>query len=139
MISTRDRQVFDDILDQTIGRLPEHLHKLLEEVPLIVEDEPGAALLADMMEDGEGGDLCGLHWGVALTDRSVEASAEMPDRMMLFRGPILRMSGYTGGGVGIRGSRGLTELRRQIKITLLHEIGHHFGLNEDDLSDLGYG
>jgi predicted Zn-dependent protease with MMP-like domain len=142
MISTRDRQVFDDLLDQTIGRLPEHLHKLLEEVPLIVEDEPGAELLADMMGDGEGGDLCGLHWGVALTDRSVEASAEMPDQMMLFRGPILRLSGYTGSGMGIRGgrgSRGLTELRRQIKITLLHEIGHHFGLDEDDLSELGYG
>ncbi len=142
MIPSRDRQVFDEVLDQTIERLPKHLYGLMEEVPLIVEDEPGAALLADLMGDVEGGDLCGLHWGVALTDRSVEASADMPgvpDRMMLFRGPILRLAGYHGTGPGVRGGRGMTELRRQIKITLLHEIGHHFGLDEDDLSELGYG
>ncbi len=140
MISTRDRQVFDDLLDQTIGALPQQLHDLLEEVPLIVEDEPGEALLRDMFEDeGDGGDLCGLHWGTALTERSVEASADFPDTMMLFRGPILRMSGYQGAGPGGRRGRGIVELRRQIKITLLHEMGHHFGLDEDDLEALGYG
>ena len=139
MISTRDRQTFDEVLDQTIQRLPERLHALLEEVPLIVEDEPGAVLLAELLADGEGGDLCGLHWGTPLTDRSVEAATDMPDQMMLFRGPILRLSGYHGLGLGARSGRGLTELRRQIKITLLHEIGHHFGLDEDDLSELGYG
>jgi predicted Zn-dependent protease with MMP-like domain len=141
MISSRDRQVFDEILDQTIEHLPRQLHALLEEVPLIVEDEPGEALLADMEAGGEmegGGDLCGLHWGTPLTDRSVEHGADMPDRMMLFRGPILRMAGYHGSGLGVRGGRGLTELRRQIKITLLHEIGHHFGLDEADLAELGY-
>jgi len=146
MISTRDRQVFDELLDEAIDRLPGHLHVLLEEVPLIVEDEPGEALLADLAED-EGGEapdgpagLCGLHWGTALTERSVEHSADLPDRMMLFRGPIMRLSGYHGGGVRAKQSgRGLAELRRQIKITLLHEIGHHFGLDEDDLDELGYG
>lgn len=140
MISSCDRQVFDEILDQTIGGLPEHLHALLDEVPLIVEDEPGPALLADVMGDTGEGDLCGLHWGTALTDRSVEAGSRMPDRMMLFRGPIMRLSGYQGGGIGAkRSGRGLTELRRQVKITLLHELGHHFGLDEDDLDALGYG
>lgn len=142
MISTRDRQVFDEILDQTVAALPEQLHDLLEEVPLIVEDEPSRALLEDLLEEGEaddGGDLCGLHWGTALTERSVEAAADFPDTMMLFRGPILRMSGYQGGGPSGRRGRGLVELRRQIKITLLHEMGHHFGLDEDDLEALGYG
>ena len=138
MISTRDRETFDDILDQTIGALPEHLHALLDEVPLIVEDEPGEVMLEEVFGEA-GGDLCGLHWGTALTDRSVEMSADFPDRMMLFRGPILRMSGYQGAGPGGHRGRGLTELRRQIKITLLHEMGHHFGLDEDDLEALGYG
>ncbi len=142
MISTRDRLIFDDVLDRVITGLPPRLHELLEEVPLIVEDEPGAALLEDMLDEGGGGDLCGLHWGTALTERSVEASAEVPDRMMLFRGPIMRLAGFHGsagaGPVGRRG-RGLVELRRQVKITLLHEMGHHFGLNEDDLDELGYG
>lgn len=145
MISTRDRQVFDEILDQTVAALPEQLHELLEEVPLIVEDEPSRALLDDLFEEGDadgGGDLCGLHWGTALTERSVEAGGEMPgmpDTMMLFRGPILRMSGYQAAGPGGRRGKGLVELRRQIKITLLHEMGHHFGLDEDDLDELGYG
>ncbi len=140
MISTRDRQVFDEILDQAIADLPGQLHELLEELPLIVEDEPGPALLADMMGDTGEGDLCGLHWGTALTDRSIEAAADLPDRMMLFRGPIMRLSGYHGGGVQAKaGGRATAELRRQIKITLLHEIGHHFGLEEDDLEALGYG
>ncbi len=129
-----------------IGGLPGRLHELLEEVPLIVEDEPGEALLADLFGDQGGGDLCGLHWGTALTDRSVQASADLPDRMMLFRGPIMRLAGFQGGrggggdgGPGVRRGRGLVELRRQVKITLLHEIGHHFGLDEDDLAELGYG
>lgn len=139
MISTRDRQVFDGILEEVIGGLPGQLHALLEEVPLIVEDEPGAALLMDVMGEAGAGDLCGLHWGTALTDRSVEMAAQVPDRMMLFRGPIMRLSGYHGGGIDAkRGGRGLAELRRQVRITLLHEMGHHFGLDEDDLAALGY-
>jgi len=136
MISNRDRQIFDEVLDQTIAQLPPELHELLEEVPLIVEDEPGEALIADVLDGTAGGDLCGLHWGTPLTDRSVEASAALPDRMMLFRGPIMRLAGYHGVGTGL--ARGLMELRKQVKITLLHEIGHHFGLDEDDLAGLGY-
>ncbi len=142
MISNRDRRQFDEVLDRVIAELPPRLHELLEEVPLIVEDEPDEALLEDVIDDSGGGDLCGLHWGVPLTDRSVEASGDqpgVPDRMMLFRGPIMRLAGDHGAGPGARGRRGLTELRRQVKITLLHEVGHHFGLDEDDLTELGYG
>ena len=135
MISTRDRQLFDEVLDQTIASLPARLHELLDEVPLIVEDEPGEALLEDVMGEAGGCDLCGLHWGVPITERSVEESSGLPDRMMLFRGPILRLAGHGR----IRRARSSTaELCRQVKITLLHEIGHHFGLDEDDLSELGY-
>ena len=135
MISSRDREQFDAVLDRVVAELPGRLHELLEEVPLIVEDEPSRELLNEVM-GGEGGDLCGLHSGTALTERSVEASAELPDTMMLFRGPILRLSGCAGPG-GFH--RGRAELYRQVKITLLHEIGHHFGLDEDDLAALGYG
>ena len=138
MISTRDRRLFDDQLDRVIAELPLKLHELLEEVPLIVEDEPDEALLEDVLGDSGGCDLCGLHWGTPLTERSVEAGADqpgVPDCMMLFRGPILRLSGCVGVG---RGRRGTLELYRQVKITLLHEIGHHFGLDEDGLTGLGY-
>lgn len=132
MPTSDQRRVFDDLLDQVIESLPEHLRALMEEVPLIVEDEPSRALVAEMgIEPGE--DLCGLHWGIALTHRSVEHSGTMPDRMMLFRGPIMRAAEW-------RGRRGqIASLQEQIRITLLHEIGHHFGLDEDDLERLGYG
>ncbi len=125
------REQFDAMLDAIIEELPDHLHKLLEEIPLIVEDEPSEAVLQEMQIDPEESELCGLHWGVPLTHRSVEHSGTMPDRMMVFRGPIVRTVSR-GGRVR------LTELRRQIRITVLHEIGHHFGLDEEDLAALGY-
>jgi len=128
MLSPQHRRRFDTILDQLVDELPDHLHALLEEVPLIVEDEPSDDILDDMDIDSADTDLCGLHWGVPLTKRSVEQSAGFPDQMMLFRGPILRVAGHKR-----------MELERQIRITLLHEIGHHFGLDEDDLEKLGYG
>ena len=134
-VSSEDRHLFDAMLDELIAALPSHLHDLLEEVPLIVEDEPGLALLDDLDMDPRQTELCGLHWGVALTDRSVLHSGHMPDRMMLFRGPIMRMAGYRRQS---RSHRQVEALREQIRITLLHEIGHHFGLDEDDLAALGY-
>ena len=127
MLSPRQREMFDAILDRQVAQLPPALHELLEEVPLIVEDEPSDELLDEVLGE-EDADLCGLHHGIALTDRSVEHSGTLPDRMMLFRGPILRLAGHSW-----------SELERQIRITLLHEIGHHFGLDEDDLDRLGYG
>jgi len=134
-LSLGQRERFDAILGELIDQLPDHLHVLLEEVPLIVEDEPSDELLEDMGMDPYDSELCGLHWGTALTERSVEAPPSMPDRMMLFRGPIMRMA----GALSRRGVRREAELTEQIRVTLLHEIGHHFGLDEDDLDALGYG
>jgi predicted Zn-dependent protease with MMP-like domain len=79
--------------------------------------------------------LCGLHWGVPLTQRSVESAAHLPDQIMLFRGPIMRLASVSSTG---RTRRDRRELEGQIRITLLHEIGHHFGMNEEDLAELGY-
>lgn len=126
------REEFDAHLEAILGDLPDHLIHLLEEVPLIVEDEPSDILLRDLSMDRRTSELCGLHWGVALTHRSVEHSGVLPDRIMLFRGPIMRLARYEGrAGFSDR-------LHQQIRITLLHEIGHHFGLDEDDLAELGY-
>ncbi len=133
MLTPRQRRIFDDLLDRIMHELPDQLHELMEEVPLIVEDEPSDQLIEEMeMDPGE--DLCGLHWGVPLTERSVQQSGELPDRMMLFRGPIIRLAGWRGR----RDDQATAELAEQIRITLLHEIGHHFGLDEDDLARLGY-
>lgn len=128
MLSPSLRRRFDELLEEILESLPDNIHEVMEEVPLIVEDEPLDYLLDEMDIDPDETDLCGLHWGIPLTERSVQHSGTMPDRMMLFRGPIIRTAGNRR-----------SDVREQIRITLLHEIGHHFGLNEDDLNALGYG
>lgn len=136
MVSRRERDEFDELLDREVEALPEQLFSLLDEVPLVVDDEPSAELLTGLgMRPGED-DLCGLHDATAYTEQSVEQGWDMPGQIMLFRGPIRRLAQEITGEAGRRLAE---ELRRQIHITLLHEIGHHFGLDEDDLERLGYG
>ena len=133
-LTDEQRQAFDELLERVIDELPDELRELLEEVPLVVEDFPSAKLLRDLDMDPEFDDLCGLHSGIALTDRSVEQSGTLPDQMMIFRRPIMSM-------VGVSNPRGKHRdaLAEEIRITLLHEMGHHFGLDEEDLEQLGYG
>jgi predicted Zn-dependent protease with MMP-like domain len=127
--------LFDQLLESHLERLPARFAGALEEVALIVEDEPGPELLKELgMLPGE--DLYGMHWGMPLTERSVEAPPEVPDQLMLFRGPIMRLAKFRGQGPG---SPEYAALDEQVRVTLLHELGHHFGLDEDDLAEEGYG
>ncbi len=120
-----ERRRFDEVLETVLEALPPRLQALLEEAPVIVEDRPSAKLLRelDLCPDDL---LCGLHSGTPLTERSVEHSPELPETIHLFREGILELAGDW------------EQLHREIRITLLHEIGHHFGLEEDDLAELGY-
>ena len=129
------RRQFDRVLDRAVADLPDDLRELLDEVPLIVDDEASPEVLASVGLPPDDRDLCGLHDGVPFTEQSVEDGAVMPAQVMLFRGPILRLAGWRGGRVEVQ--RG-GELDRQVWITLVHELGHHFGLDEDDLEALGY-
>ena len=133
MLSDAERERFDTLLEHHLASLPERFAAFLDEVPLVVEDRASRELLEEMEMD-DGGDLCGLHSGVPLTERSVEDHAMIPDKILLFREPIVRMARAAG-----RSSRARRdELDRQIRITLLHELGHHLGLDEDQLEELGY-
>ncbi|MCM2324784.1 MAG: metallopeptidase family protein [Oligoflexia bacterium] len=124
-----NRSRFDRLLQRVLDGLPPEIHELLESVPLIVEDEPSASVRREMgLPGGEPSDLCGAHWGMPLSAQSVAELTTEPERILLFRGPITRMAGESDD-----------ELARQILVTLLHEIGHHFGMTEEDLEDLGYG
>jgi len=138
-LNSEQRQQFDDLLDQIIELLPDQLQSKLEEVPVIVEDEP-SALMLEQLGIRDGGLLCGLHWGISLPARSVEHSGALPDRIWLFRQPIMAVARWEAGSIEQASeSDDTTALARQIRITLLHEIGHHFGLDEQQLSELGYG
>jgi predicted Zn-dependent protease with MMP-like domain len=131
-LSPRLRQRFDKQLDRVLAGLPPQIHNLLEEVPLHVEDYP-----ADEVMDHFGlkylDELCGLHSGITLTQRSIEHSGTLPDVVTIYREGILSASAGEDGRIHPK------ELRRQIRITVLHEIGHHYGMTEDDLKELGYG
>jgi predicted Zn-dependent protease with MMP-like domain len=131
-VNPKDRRHFDDLLEQVLAELPEHIRRLLDEVPLIVEDYPSDEIM-DELEIEYIDDLCGLHSGVPLTERSVEHSGTLPDRIEIYREGIL------SAATGRRGRVRERALKQQIRITLLHEIGHHFGLDEGDLRALGYG
>jgi len=130
-----ERDHFDRLLDQVMAQLPPEVHELIEEVPLLVEDYPSDEVL-DSFDMAFRDDLCGLHDGIPLTDRSVEAplaESGIPDHIIIYREGIVAHAA--------QGRRRASDdaIRREIRITILHEIGHHFGLDEDDLSELGYG
>ncbi|MEQ9459460.1 MAG: metallopeptidase family protein [Phycisphaeraceae bacterium] len=133
----RDR--FDRILDHILHSLPEEVIARLDEMPLIIEDEPDPELLEEIGMDAEE-ELFGLHTGFGLTERSVEDSAILPDEIRVFRGPIIRFAEDQQAEARTHGeqSEGEVGLDEQIRITVLHEIGHHYGLDEDDLDRLGY-
>lgn len=134
---TRDeRDRFDALVEEAIEDLPEGVRALLDEVPVVVEDQPGPELLESLRKesgpDSADEDLCGLHTGVAFTERSVERSGELPAEIMLFRRGIVLSAG------GWDGADGDDRVYEEIAVTLLHEIGHQFGLDEGDLERLGY-
>jgi len=141
-LKDRERQKFDELVEEAIESLPDHIRALLDEVPLVVEDRPSEKLMRELREEGLiepevtdeelAEDLCGLHTGIALTERSVEEGALLPDEIMLFREGIISMAG------GWDSDEGEDAIYDEIVVTLLHEIGHHFGLDEGDLEALGY-
>lgn len=140
-MTSDQRQRFDLYLQEIISSLPTALQELLEEVPLVVEDVADARLLRELDLDPATQELCGLHWGVALTERSIQQSGDLPDRLMIFRRAVVDLARDEHQQAIERGDSSMSfedHLRHQIRITLLHEMGHHFGLDEDDLAELGY-
>lgn len=135
-MSPTQRRVFDELLEALIDALPPNLQRVLEEIPVVVLDRPTNAMLRELGVPREEWEeeatlLCGLHTGTMLTERSIEHSGDLPTDLHLFREGIVEAAGGW--------SQPRERLREEIRITLLHEIGHHFGLDEDDLDRLGYG
>ncbi|MCK4341745.1 MAG: metallopeptidase family protein [Phycisphaerae bacterium] len=115
---------FDHALEQALADIPADFQPHLENVFIEVRDRPDAAF---MREHDVPADLLGLYVGVPLEEKGPErAPTALPDRIFIFRANLC----------GMCESR--EELSDEIRITVLHEIGHHFGLNEERLEDLGY-
>lgn len=135
-MNPRERERFDALLDQVVDALPEGVRRLMDEVPVIVLDRPTREMIEELSkdagEDVSGDVLAGLHTGVSITERSVDESGTLPEEIHLFREGIIEMAG------GWEGDDADAAIAEEIRVTLLHEIGHHFGLDEDDLDELGY-
>jgi len=112
--------------------MPPLVHELLEKVPLHVEDRPSREV---MEEKGisDPTELCGLFSGVAITEKSVEHSGVLPDVVTIYRLGILEAARDEWGRITV------AALREEIRTTLLHELAHFHGLDEDELEELGYG
>jgi predicted Zn-dependent protease with MMP-like domain len=127
-----DRQKFDEQVDKVLAGLPPQIHELLERVPMHVEDYPAEEIMRGRRVRYRD-DLCGLYTGIPLTQRSIEHSGTLPDVITIYREGIVRAAADRHGRVSNR------RIREEIRITILHELGHHHGLTEDDLRELGYG
>jgi predicted Zn-dependent protease with MMP-like domain len=136
VLSQTIRDRFDALLEEAIAQLPPAVRALLDEVPVVALDRPTPEMLRELGVDPKNEDaaleFCGLHTGVAATERAVDRSGELPSEIHLFREGILDLAG------GFDQPDADDVVYEEIMVTLLHEIGHEFGLSEDDLDQLGY-
>lgn len=127
---------FDALVEREIEQLPDQLAALLEQISVVVLDRPTPEIMTSLGLDpddpGAAEEICGLHSGIANTEQSVEHDLEMPSQIHLFRDGIVGLAG------GWEPPNASEQIAAEIRITLLHELGHQFGLDEDDLDALGY-
>lgn len=114
------RRDFEALVDRVLDELPEWVLERIDNLIVVVEEHPSH----DQDPDGNG--LLGIYEGVSLLERSGDYWGAMPDQITIFRQPHLRL--------GLEGA----ELEAEIRKTVLHEIAHHIGIDDDRLHDLGW-
>ncbi len=112
---------FERLVARVLDGLPADIQALLDNVSVVVQDEPAADQLSDADET-----LFGLYEGVPRTERGGDYSMMLPDKITIFRGPIERACVSP------------EEMAAEVRITVIHELGHHLGLDEDRLTELGW-
>jgi predicted Zn-dependent protease with MMP-like domain len=108
---------FHEVVEEALEDLPEEFANLLENIAVFVEEEPAEDDLESVHHpDGE---LLGIFRGLPMTARSYAALPLLPNQVVIFRGPILRVT------------RTRAEARQQVRQTVMHELGHYFGLSDE--------
>lgn len=113
------RREFEQLVEQALGELPERFAALLDNVAIVVEEEPSDEDLDVMDEDAN--ELLGIYRGVPITERHYD-SMRLPDQIAIFRGPILRVA------------RSRSDALHEIRDTVVHELGHYFGLDDEGMA-----
>jgi predicted Zn-dependent protease with MMP-like domain len=111
------RERFEQLVGEALDTVPPELTALIDNCVVLVEEEPPP----------DEPDLLGLYDGTPLTERDSSYSFVAPDRITLFRGPLLDLCADED------------EVVREVRTTVVHEIAHHFGIDDDRLHELGYG
>jgi predicted Zn-dependent protease with MMP-like domain len=116
MAITVSEERFEALVDAALGAIPEALLEQIENCVVLVLEEPDAEL----------GDVLGFYDGIPLSERGSSYSGALPDRILIFRGPLCRMVATE------------EELAEEVRITVWHEVAHYFGIDDHELDDLGY-
>jgi predicted Zn-dependent protease with MMP-like domain len=119
---------FEKLVTRALDLLPEMFHDHMENVSVVIAEEPDRDLLVAMGMDPDDPEdtLFGLYEGVPLTERGFD-EVLLPDSITIFRRPLLEWA------------ESEEEVVEEVRITVLHEIGHFFGMDEEKLDELGYG
>lgn len=114
---------FEELVGEALDSLPAEIAAMMSNVDVLVDDEPPARWLEGLPR---GHTLFGLYEGIPLTQRATYDRA-LPDRITIYKGPITRSA------------RSPRAIREQVRRTVIHEVGHHFGMEEERLHELGWG
>ena len=112
-----DRPRFEELVAHALDTIPVELARLVDNCVVLVEDQPPA----------EDPTLLGLYEGVPLTERDSSYTMALPDRITIFRRPILALCDTEA------------EIVEEVRVTVVHEVAHHFGIADERLHELGYG
>jgi predicted Zn-dependent protease with MMP-like domain len=117
------RKQFENLVAEALASIPRRFKKAMQNIAIVVEDEPSAELLEDM-EIEPPDTLLGLYQGTPLTERSWGHGNTLPDRVLIFQGPHER------------DAEDEDDLVVAIGETLIHEIGHYFGMSEEQIEEI---
>ncbi len=121
-----ERADFERAVAEALDGIPPEFARYLDNVAVVIEDEPSGGLLRSLGIDPARATLFGLYQGVPLSQRPHDFAGHLPDKITLFAGPLTRAC------------RTHEALERQIATTVVHEIAHFFGLDDAHIRKLGY-
>ena len=122
-----NRARFEAVVEAALREIPEELREKLRNIEVVVEARPSRALLEELELDPEVDSLYGLYQGTPLTERAFDEIARLPDKISIYQVPLEEDFGDD-----------VEALKREIRTTVVHEIAHYFGIDDDDLDEMGY-